>query len=388
MNRTFLGLQTDCLNCHDDYHEKTLPANCMSCHDFETFKKVPNFNHNNSSFKLVGKHKEVSCDKCHPVIDKDGKDFRVYKGLEFGSCTDCHTDVHNNKFGKDCKKCHTEQSFHAVIGMSSFDHSKTDFKLEGKHVFVNCEKCHPVNYTTPKAHNACMDCHDDYHESQFKRDGQLPDCAKCHSVEGFKPSLYTMEQHQESVFPLEGAHAATPCFSCHRKEDKWQFRDIGLRCASCHEDIHKTTLPGKYYPEQNCKSCHSMESWKQIGFDHSLTKFRLTGAHEGPSCRACHQNAEKNNSNSIQFSGISAECAACHKDQHAGQFIENEKTDCSRCHENIKWKPVNLDHNKTRFPLDGKHNQVSCAACHKPTTINEVITIQYKFEDIRCESCH
>ena len=355
---------------------------------FFTVKNVPNFNHNNSSFPLIGKHQEVACEKCHPISEKNGADFRVFKGLEFSKCTDCHDDIHNNKFGQDCKKCHSEQSFHAIVGINSFDHSKTGYLLEGKHLSVSCDKCHPTNYTTAVKHNLCMDCHDDYHQGQLNSDGILPDCARCHSVEGFKPSQYTIEEHQLGVFPLEGSHLATPCFSSHLKENTWQFRQIGRYCADCHLDIHEAYLDKKYYPDQACKNCHSLESWRQIGFDHSSTYYKLTGAHQGPSCRACHQNTSSAGEIILRFKGIESNCVNCHKDIHAGQFALNGEIDCSKCHEIITWKASLFNHDQSRFPLDGKHNQLSCLACHKPASINGIITTQYKFEDIRCESCH
>ena len=388
LKRTFLGLGTNCLNCHDDQHDKTLSVNCMDCHTYESFKTVPNFNHSSTSFPLVGKHRETDCEKCHPVTLRNEKEFQVFNGMDFGKCTDCHEDIHNNKFGQDCKKCHTEQSFLTVVGMSLFDHSKTGYLLEGKHLHVACEKCHPSKYTNPVAHNLCMDCHDDYHESQFRRNGNLPDCANCHSVEGFQPSIYTLEEHQAGTFPLEGAHLATPCFSCHKKEDKWQFREIGLSCAECHIDIHQPYLHSKYYPDQSCKSCHSLESWTDIGFDHNKTNYSLSGGHLKPSCRACHQNVSQSGENILKFSGISDKCTNCHDDSHAGQFVLNGEVECSNCHDNFNWKASLFDHSQSRFVLDGSHIQVSCAECHKPTIINEVNTIQYKFEDIRCESCH
>ncbi len=388
LKSTYLGLQKECLNCHDDYHKQTLAANCLQCHTYASFKEIPNFNHSNSSFPLKGRHQEVACEKCHRIADDDGTTTMVYKGLAFGSCTDCHRDVHDNKFGQDCERCHTEQSFHQVIGLTTFDHGKTGYRLEGRHQFVSCEKCHTWGYSTPLPHEKCMECHDDFHESQFARDGQLPDCAKCHTVQGFSPSLFTVDKHQQANFPLEGAHLAIPCISCHLKSEKWQFRDIGIRCVDCHEDIHQPYLPGKYYPDQNCKSCHALESWNQIGFDHKQTNYPLIGAHKGPSCRACHDSESNSVKNSLRFTGVSTKCVNCHDDKHAGQFEENGETRCANCHESIDWKAHLFDHNKSRFVLDGQHSQVSCAACHKPATINGVITIQYKFEDIRCESCH
>lgn len=385
---TYLGLNTTCLNCHTDKHDKTLSENCTQCHSFESFKQVPNFNHTNTLFPLNGKHSEVACEKCHPTELRNNSDFQVFKGIKFENCTDCHKDVHNNKFGQNCKKCHTENSFHAIVGISSFNHNRTNFKLEGKHVHVDCKKCHKTSLTTPLNHKYCMDCHDDYHESQFKTNVNQPDCAKCHLVRGFKPSTYTIDQHQNSLFPLTGAHLATPCFSCHLKENKWQFKQIGSQCADCHEDKHQPYLPAKYYPEKACLTCHIVDNWKLINFDHELTGFSLTGSHKKPACIECHQPVRPSDRQSVQFSNISTDCSDCHKDNHAGQFNKENKVDCSRCHENTFWINLKFNHNSSRFVLDGKHSQVSCKACHKPAMINGIKTIQYKFEDIRCESCH
>ena len=33
---TYLGLNTSCVTCHDDYHQKTLDNDCSKCHNFET----------------------------------------------------------------------------------------------------------------------------------------------------------------------------------------------------------------------------------------------------------------------------------------------------------------------------------------------------------------
>jgi len=386
LSKTYLGLDKACLNCHDDFHEQTLSVNCNDCHSFESFKEIPYFNHQITNFPLVGRHTEITCIECHPRIDRPGKVFQVFKGIEHNSCTDCHEDVHNNKFGQNCRRCHDEHSFSQVKGIASFDHSQTGFLLEGLHQAVACKKCHPVNYTTPVKHNLCLNCHDDYHRAQFSRSGIPRDCSDCHSVHGFQPSSFTLDLHQKSNFPLEGSHIATPCFSCHLKNERWEFRDIGVKCFDCHEDIHASYLDRRYYPEQDCKSCHSLESWRSIGFDHSLTDYPLTGRHIGPSCASCH--ISQQTGGKLQFKDISANCVSCHQDIHAGQFEVDGFIDCAKCHDNNNWQANRFDHNRSRFILDGKHDQLSCIACHSPASINGIEAIQYKFEDIRCESCH
>ncbi len=43
--KTYLGLGTECLSCHPDYHQKTLSTDCASCHTFEAFKPASKFDH-------------------------------------------------------------------------------------------------------------------------------------------------------------------------------------------------------------------------------------------------------------------------------------------------------------------------------------------------------
>ena len=106
----------------------------------------------------------------------------------------------------------------------SHDHEKTDFPLRGKHNFVDCKKCHAGSYTRPLKHNRCTDCHKDYHEKQFAKNGISTDCIECHSINGFSPSSFGIEKHNLTKFELEGSHMATPCFECHKKTEKWNTR--------------------------------------------------------------------------------------------------------------------------------------------------------------------
>ena len=49
----------------------------------------------------------------------------------------------------NCAKCHNEKSFLTLNNMNFFDHSVTDFPLKGKHVDVDCKKCHKGSYVKP-----------------------------------------------------------------------------------------------------------------------------------------------------------------------------------------------------------------------------------------------
>ncbi|MCB2219011.1 MAG: cytochrome c family protein [Bacteroidetes bacterium] len=388
---TFLGLNTECLSCHDDYHQKTLSSDCASCHNFEKFKPAPKFNHDNTQYPLLGQHQEVECLKCHTKEMRNGKQFQIFKGLEFESCVNCHQDVHNNKFGPNCTDCHSEISFHQIKSMDQFNHDKTDYKLEGKHRYVDCKKCHKTNYTDPIYTNRCNHCHVDYHQKEFVRNDVSPDCADCHTVYGFEQTSFTIERHNESEFRLNGAHMATPCFACHKKEgfERWRFREIGTKCVDCHEDIHQPYLDKKYYPEATCRSCHSETRWSDIAFDHNRTDYELKGAHESQTCRSCHFRKDEDGTIHQLFTDLPSSCITCHKDIHFGQFEKEGVIDCYGCHDYKAFKPASrFDHNNTKFSLEGAHEKVACKACHKPTqTADNIVYIQYKI-DHRCEACH
>ncbi len=385
---TYLGLNTECLTCHEDYHQNTLSASCSECHNFELFKPAVNFNHNNTDYPLLGKHSNLECEKCHKIITRNGERFQEFSGIQYNNCTSCHTDVHNNQFGQNCTQCHTVESFHVIKELNNFNHNKTRYPLEGKHQMVECKSCHKTRYTDPLAFNRCTNCHEDYHENQFRRGDDSPDCSDCHSVSGFAGSSFTVQRHEKSSFPLEGAHLATPCFACHKKTDKWSFRNIGERCVDCHEDIHDEIIDKKYYPDANCESCHEVSLWRKINFDHSITEFELLGAHKQQSCRSCHFIPGTGGSVNQQFNGLSTACTNCHTDIHYGQFDVEGISDCLRCHEFENWNAEKFDHNNTDFPLDGKHKDVSCEKCHKEMKQNEYIYVQYEITDHRCEACH
>ncbi|MCE4563222.1 cytochrome C [Maribellus sp. CM-23] len=385
---TYLGLGTSCVDCHEDVHQNTLSNNCVSCHNQVAFRPAIGFDHSKTKFQLVGKHQTVDCAKCHVKEVRNGKNFQQFAGVKFDNCTSCHEDVHKNKFGNDCRKCHNEFSFTQAKTATGFNHNLTDFPLEGKHVVVNCKKCHTSgSYTRTLKFKRCTDCHSDYHEKQFQKNEVSPDCSACHSVNGFSPASFSIERHNQSGFKLEGAHLATPCLACHKTGEKWNFKLPNQRCVNCHENVHKNALPEKYMPDSECRSCHSVDNWKLIAFNHDQTSFKLSGKHAGVSCRDCHFRRD-NGVVKQQFSNLAESCENCHEDIHFKQFEALGKNDCARCHTFNNWLPDKFNHDNARFKLDGKHSGLQCAACHQPTDDLIRNYIVYKFKDITCASCH
>jgi hypothetical protein len=181
---------------------------------------------------------------------------------------------------------------------------------------------------------------------------------------------------------------ATPCFACHKKETRWEFKEIGLKCVDCHENIHEPYLNKKYYPEASCESCHGESRWSNIQFDHAKTKFKLEGAHQKQSCRECHFKKDELGKEHQQFADLATNCTSCHKDIHYNQFDKDGITNCQHCHDFNNWKASKFDHNATAFKLDGAHQQVACNKCHKPLEKQQPAYILYKIKNFRCEDCH
>jgi hypothetical protein len=385
---TYMGLGTACLTCHTDYHQKTLPQDCLSCHNPDSFKPATKFNHDNARFQLEGKHITVECIKCHKVETKDGKKTQQFRGIPNFNCVDCHKDPHQNKFGQNCSQCHNAESFMIIKGGEKFDHNKTSYMLEEKHLLVNCKACHKTKFTDPLKFKHCTDCHTDYHKQQFVKNGVSPDCSQCHNVKGFTLFTYTLEQHNMSIYPLQGAHLAIPCTDCHRKQKDWNFRGIGINCKDCHKDVHQNQIEAKYYPDGNCITCHTTDGWDHLNFDHSKTEFKLTGAHLKQTCKACHLPDKSNLVIQQKFAGLSKDCSGCHEDKHYKQFERKGITNCYECHDTENWKASKFDHNRTAFKLDGKHINVTCSKCHKQQQEGSSFYVKYKLKVFTCESCH
>jgi hypothetical protein len=390
----FKGIQhTSCADCHADPHKGSFGSKCTDCHNEQSFTEFmgrSSFNHAQTQFPLLGKHRKIDCTACHEMGagTQANNVFQDYKGKDVHSCITCHQDVHQSKFGTDCKQCHSEDSFQKMINPEAFKHDLTGYPLEGKHTAVDCRKCHLGKATDPLPHELCGNCHKDYHEGQFIRGNEHPDCNACHQVEGFTESSYTVERHQASSFPLEGAHQATPCFSCHLKNEEWTFTGLSQQCAGCHTNVHEGGLGEKYYPQQKCVECHGTTGWTDIDFNHQQTGFELSGRHQTIRCTECHQPDPKNPPRTIYFTGLIQDCFSCHQDQHGGQFEEEGKTTCSGCHSTTDWKPSTFDHNTAAFKLEGAHSGVACEKCHKPEANGETAIIQYKLDRFECADCH
>jgi hypothetical protein len=221
--------------------------------------------------------------------------------------------------------------------------------------------------------------------------------------------------HTATGFLLDGKHTGITCRVCHtaqhiaaparalltNKDLNRTWMGLSPGCVTCHEDKHQ----GRFGTD--CARCHSTTDWKaarieEQGFDHSTTRYPLTGEHRHVSCKSCHT---PGTDGKPRYAGLAfTSCSDCHRDPHKGEFKEG----CNSCHSTSTWKKsefvTKFDHSKTNFPLLGKHLDVPCLTCHQggdfKTPIPHAVCADCHKPDPhggqfaqradggRCESCH
>ncbi len=366
LGRTFLGLDPDCLGCHEDEHRGQLTTACLDCHGMESWLPASRFDHFRARFTLEGKHGMLACDDCHPK-EKPGlpNPTTRFRPLDFETCLDCHRDEHRGQLAEDCLSCHDLNRWQPA---SKFDHSRSDFTLTGAHQHLECRSCHPrsgsdghgfVRYSGISA-VFCTDCHEDIHGNALGAD-----CTQCHNTVAW--AQYNEEQfhHDLTRYPLQGKHQSVGCKSCHIT---LQIRDFD-RCDDCHSDVHAGQMDDRNSVE-GCDSCHSVDGFIPALYNverHMATDFPLDGAHLAIPCNLCHIK-EMDSKDSAVFKFTDTGCSACHADPHEGRvdafLIASSSRGCEVCHSSESWDTSVFDHQATEFPLTGGHVGVGCRPCH------------------------
>lgn len=213
-------------------------------------------------------------------------------------------------------------------------------------------------------------------------------------MNGFSPARFLMAQHDQTEYPLKGAHRAVACLACHTKATSSQevrvtFAFASRRCQACHKDPHRGQVD-KVVAVDGCEACHAVDTWNQVIYDHSKSTFALEGKHTKVACTKCHAEiASATEVTAVKFTGIRTDCQSCHTDIHRGQFASQESfTDCARCHLPTGWNTTKFDHASSRFKLDGAHRNVACGKCHVAVTSDEGSFVRYKPLETTCASCH
>jgi hypothetical protein len=398
LSKSLFGQSPSCSPCHGDPHKGQLGSDCANCHNMETWKSAQAFDHSKTRYALTGLHNKVACEKCHRS-DTPGGPAR-YKDLKFDTCSACHSDPHRSEFKKTCETCHTTRSWKTLLPGFDFDHAKTKYPLMGKHAQVPCSACHfNGEFKKEIAFVACKDCHSsDPHKGQFHARPQKGECAECHTVEGWKPSLFTIREHDTTRYPLKGKHATVACAECHTPPGKEALYKIKFSsCTDCHKDAHDMQFATAPY-KNTCESCHTVQDWHRSSYTiakHRDSRFPLQGAHAAVPCSDCHKTGLGGRTDKIlPFQFEDRTCAACHTDPHKGEFnnqmarkrADGSPSGCEACHSVQSWSDISgFDHAKTKYPLLGAHRTVKCANCHKPTSASPS---RFEGTPTQCEACH
>ncbi len=215
---------------------------------------------------------------------------------------------------------------------------------------------------------------------------EVLECEVCHTSDSWNTILLDGFNHSDANYELIGQHANIKCKQCHTGQlidEIHTFTIQDYACFDCHTDIHKN----QFNLNPNCEKCHNYDEWSPSTFsieEHTKTDFSLTGAHVATPCSKCHF---KNKENYVVYTILNAKCNDCHDDVHNNQFRSNVYF-CSDCHSTQNWNIDNFDHDKTQYPLDGEHFNVSCDKCHFSKSNQYVEFIVYKPIKHDCIDCH
>jgi hypothetical protein len=323
---------------------------------------------------------DAHCNDCH----SSGK------RVDQGACLKCHSDLgariaagqglHGLQYkGKPCEGCHVEH-----LGVSAgitrwpggdpskLDHALTGWALNGAHKTTTCNRCHTRAPKFLGLSQNCLSCHKDKHDGRF---GTA--CTSCHSESSWNDLHLQSFNHEQSRYPLRGAHTTVPCAKCHFDPPKY----VGIAfaaCTDCHKDPHNGRLGA------GCTDCHEDTRWKPVTFRHTGARHpgvSLGNGHAAVACQRCHDRGN------LVSPSKGTQCASCHRSVHEAPFGPA----CGTCHASILWlglpRSVGLSaHPKTDYPLTGKHADVACASCHRLNLPEEARYRRLAFG--RCADCH
>ncbi|MCC6929496.1 MAG: hypothetical protein IT359_10945 [Gemmatimonadaceae bacterium] len=421
----WVGLERNCLSCHkeDDAHDGKLDEKCETCHETKAWDKAPKFDHDKADYRLDGKHTDVECDKCHLTarlklkVNADGDRVPLFKPVPYKECSACHEDPHKGRLSTKCSECHSTKGFDA-IDKRDFNHALTRYPLKGDHVTVPCAECHGKDMSRKSPSFAtCASCHADAHNGEATLGGKSADCAACHKVDGFAPSTFTVAQHRDSRYALEGKHLSVKCALCHvarsatassaatappalaaplgagavpaslaRSSKVVRIRMPAGKCADCHQDVHggaKFTSVAT----STCESCHAVSGFAPSTYAreaHARLRLPLDGKHATITCAACHGATRSGlppwpaavlaarGKGKMVLAGVDPACTSCHVDPHAGRYSHaggaaGDGT-CRSCHGADSFRPSRVDvqlHATYALALEGAHRAVPCVACHE-----------------------
>jgi len=334
-NYNLTSANTACISCHQTDFNNTnnpphaaagFPTTCQTCHTTANWTGAT-FNHATTGFALTGAHTTLQCSQCH---------VNNNYSLNSGACVNCHlkdfqgtTNPNHVQAGfpTNCDQCHTTTNW----GSGTFDHSTTGWALTGAHTTLQCTQCHVNgNYSLTSANTACVSCHQtDFNNTNNPNHAQVgfpTTCDVCHSTASWANATFN---HNNTAFPLTGAHTTVACNNCHVNNN---YTTLPTACYGCHQaDYNGTTNPNHAsagFPT-TCQTCHTTTSWAGATFNH--TYFPTSHGGANGVCSTCHTNPN-------DYSVFT--CTNCHLKPQTDQnhqgvngYVYNS-ANCYQCHKN------------------------------------------------------
>jgi hypothetical protein len=204
-----------------------------------------------------------------------------------------------------------------------------------------------VHATANARSQDCVSCHRSAFQattSPSHVSGTFPEtCNTCHNTNAWVPA--TVIDHK--WFTLDGAHAGTPCTTCHAGTPT-VWAGTPKDCVGCHLANYKSSpYPTHNTFPQTCGDCHNTTDWAHVnGGIHPENKFPInTGVHSN--------------------AGISA-CADCHI-ASLGSPVKGANTDCIHCHLGAHNQPaIDAAHASlgAQYPGANASSPHFCLSCH------------------------
>lgn len=332
-----------------------------------------------------------ACLECHaPIEDQIEHGHGVHGVIDASlaqSCATCHGEHHGPGFDVV-----NVRSF-ALAGYAdplAFDHARIGWTMDGRHLEVACAKCHEnARVDVLEEGQArflglsqdCASCHEDPHQGRMQ-----VACASCHGQTAWD-DLHSLG-HEKNL-PLVGGHGDVACRACHAQDGAHALETLGesrvrpasRTCAECHESPHErdfasfsARLAGLDF-ERGCVVCHAAEhtTWRASAAtltpgQHAFSGFPLDAPHDAATCAGCHD-ASAGDFRARHPGRTADACSTCHADPHGGQFQEGPFAgqECTACHSRLFFEPHEFTaekHALAALPLDGKHLETQCDACH------------------------
>lgn len=357
----FSNVQSACNSCHKDIHQGTLGVNCERCHSQNSWI-VSNIiqMHQNTRFPLTGVHINVDCQSCHSQY------LNFYFPPLQVSCISCHSKEFysttapnhvSSGFSTECQDCHgiTDPTWNA----QNFNHSF--FPLSGGHNIANCFACHTMGSNFKGLSTSCYSCHSSTYAGASNPNhialNFSHDCTQCHSTLNWTNSTFN---HNQTSFPLTGAHTNVACASCHTTG----YTITSILCYSCHQSNYQSTTNPSHVAlalPTDCSTCHTTNpGWTNATFSVHNNFYVLSGAHTTLSCTQCHTG---------NYNAAPTSCYGCHQTDYNSTTNPPHQssgypTDCTQCHTQTAWTPSTFNHD-SYFPISsGTHSGITCNQCH------------------------